>query len=77
VRQSEERIEIEGAAQSSTRVSALMRNIDNSEWLRKPGLDVVRTVEAGPAKSAQFTLFAEQVPMVEDTTADVAEGATQ
>ena len=32
--------------QSSTRVSALMRNIDGSEWLRDPGLDVVETVTA-------------------------------
>ena len=35
------RVELRGAAQSSTRVSALMRNIDDSEWLRDPGLDVV------------------------------------
>jgi type IV pilus assembly protein PilN len=61
IRQSQARIEIRGSAQSSTRVSALMRNIDGSDWLKDPGLDVVETVTAGPAKNAQFTMFAQQV----------------
>lgn len=58
------RIELHGAAQSSTRVSALMRNIDGSEWLRNPGLDVVETRASGLDRSSQFRLFAEQVSMV-------------
>jgi type IV pilus assembly protein PilN len=57
------RVELRGSAQSSTRVSALMRNIDSSEYLRDPGLDVVETVASGPDRSAQFKLFAEQVSM--------------
>lgn len=65
VHQSEERVEIKGAAQSSTRVSALMRNIDDSEWLRKPGLDKVEYT-GGPTRTGQFTIFAEQVPMVDE-----------
>jgi type IV pilus assembly protein PilN len=65
VRQTEERVEIKGAAQSSTRVSALMRNIDESEWLRKPGLDKVEYTD-GPTRTGQFTIFAEQVPMVDE-----------
>jgi type IV pilus assembly protein PilN len=79
VKQAESRIEIHGSAQSSTRVSALMRNIDGSEWLREPGLDVVETVQAGPAKNSQFTLFAQQVSMADETAdgADAAEEAPQ
>ncbi|HLF12349.1 MAG TPA: PilN domain-containing protein [Gammaproteobacteria bacterium] len=79
VKQTEGRIEIHGSAQSSTRVSALMRNIDRSEWLREPGLDIVETVEAGPAKNAQFTMFAEQVSMAEETPggSDAAQEAPQ
>jgi type IV pilus assembly protein PilN len=65
LRETGDRIEIKGAAQSSTRVSALMRNIDASDWLRDPGLDVVQTVEAGPARNAQFTIFAQEVSMTE------------
>jgi type IV pilus assembly protein PilN len=53
-------------AQSSTRVSALMRNIDSSEWLRDPGLDVVQTVPTGPARSAQFTVFAQEISVTDD-----------
>ena len=32
------RVELRGVAQSSTRVSALMRNIDGSQWLKDPGV---------------------------------------
>lgn len=66
VTQNSKQIEIKGAAQSSTRVSALMRNIDGSEWLRDPALEVVETVSTGPARTSQFTLFAQQVPMGDD-----------
>jgi type IV pilus assembly protein PilN len=61
ITQAAARIEISGTAQSSTRVSALMRNIDGSDWLRDPGLDVVQTVVNGAARNAQFTIFAQQV----------------
>jgi type IV pilus assembly protein PilN len=64
--QQNSRVSIKGSAQSSTRVSTLMRNIDGSEWLKDPGLDVVQTVDAGPARNSQFTLFAQQVTMTEE-----------
>jgi type IV pilus assembly protein PilN len=57
------RIEVTGNAQSSTRVSALMRNIDDSSWLKAPGLEGVDFVTAGSERNAQFRVFAEQVPM--------------
>jgi len=66
IRQAGNRIELHGSAQSSTRVSALMRNIDSSEWLRDPGLDVVETVDLGPMRNAQFTLFMQQVTQDDD-----------
>lgn len=69
VKQTSERIEIAGSAQSSTRVAALMRNIDASEWLRDPGLDVVETVEAGVARNAQFKVFAQQRGQTEQSGA--------
>jgi type IV pilus assembly protein PilN len=70
------RIEVQGNAQSSTRVSALMRNIDDSEWLRQPGLEGVDFATRGAERHAQFKVFAEQVPMV-SPDGDVAEGAPQ
>ncbi len=57
------RIELRGLAQSSTRVSALMRNIDGSQWLKDPSLDVVETVATGNDKESKFKVFAQQVPM--------------
>jgi len=59
VKQVGKKIEFNGVAQSSTRVSALMRNIDASETLSKPELKVIQTGNtSGPG--AQFTLFASQ-----------------
>ncbi|MEO8463978.1 MAG: PilN domain-containing protein [Gammaproteobacteria bacterium] len=60
------RIELRGVAQSSTRVSALMRNIDGSKWMKDPSLDIVESVAAaaGADKSSKFKLFAQQIPMV-------------
>ena len=55
------RITLQGKAQSSTRVSAYMRNIDRSGWLEDPGLDVVETKDTGPSRSSEFTIFAKQV----------------
>lgn len=60
VKQKGKRVTIAGKAQSSTRVSAYMRNIDKSEWLSDPGLDVVETKDTGPTRSSEFTIFAEQ-----------------
>jgi type IV pilus assembly protein PilN len=70
------RIEVRGNAQSSTRVSALMRNIDDSDWLRAPGLEGVDFVTAGTERNAQFKVFAEQVPM-ESLDGTPAQGAPQ
>src|SRR5262245_5206052 len=70
------RIQVKGSAQSSTRVSALMRNIDDSEWLCGPGLEGVDFVTAGTERNAQFRVFAEQVPMV-SSDGEPAEGVAQ
>jgi len=60
VKQTDKRFKFDGVAQSSTRVSSFMRNIDGSEWLRNPELEVVQTgKEKLPGSS--FTLYAEQV----------------
>jgi type IV pilus assembly protein PilN len=60
VKQNGMRLKFEGIAQSSTRVSSFMRNIDGSQWLRNPELEVVQTTKgSGPGSS--FTLTADQV----------------
>ncbi|MBS0380099.1 MAG: PilN domain-containing protein [Proteobacteria bacterium] len=60
VSQNGQTLKFSGVAQSSTRVSAFMRNIDGSQWLRNPALEVVETTKgSGPGSS--FTLTAQQV----------------
>jgi type IV pilus assembly protein PilN len=50
LKQSGKRIEFNGVAQSSTRVSAFMRNIDASETISAPELKVIQTgKDASPA----------------------------
>ena len=62
VKQNGMRLKFEGIAQSSTRVSSFMRNIDGSQWLRNPELEVVQTSKgSGPGSS--FTLTADQVTL--------------
>jgi type IV pilus assembly protein PilN len=77
VKQVNKRIELEGEAQSSTRVSTLMRNIDDSEFLSDPTLDVVQVVATGPARNSEFKLFAQQVSMVKDEEAAGGNGGVQ
>jgi type IV pilus assembly protein PilN len=63
VKQTDKRLKFEGVAQSSTRVSSFMRNLDGSQWLRNPELEVVQTSKtSGPGSS--FTLTADQVTTV-------------
>ena len=59
VKQNDKRIELKGIAQSSTRVSTFMRNIEASPWLASPELQVVETLKSGGSGS-EFTLFATQ-----------------
>jgi type IV pilus assembly protein PilN len=59
VKQTNRKIELKGFAQSSTRVASYMRNIDSSEWLTDPALQILETKGATDAGS-QFTLTATQ-----------------
>jgi type IV pilus assembly protein PilN len=69
VKQTGSKLKLEGVAQSSTRVSALMRNISASQWLEKPELEVVQTKTDTAGSS--FVLDAQQitVPDTEDAGA--------
>jgi type IV pilus assembly protein PilN len=71
LRQNGTRFEIRGVAQSSTRVSAFMRNIDASEWLADPSLQIVQRTGAG---GSEFTLFANQ--RAKASPEEAAEGKT-
>ena len=59
VKQTDRKLQLKGLAQSSTRVASYMRNIDASEWLSDPSLDILETKGAGDGGS-DFTLNAMQ-----------------
>lgn len=63
-------VELSGIAQSSTRVSALMRRIDSSEWLEDPVLVRVETVENGPGRQSEFVVTLKQIEMNDDEMED-------
>ncbi|MDP2322502.1 MAG: PilN domain-containing protein [Gammaproteobacteria bacterium] len=84
VKQSGRRLEIKGDAESNTRVSAFMRNIDKSKWLTQPDLEVVEVRAAGTrqkktsgpvetgefaGRSSQFTVYANQVTVTDEEVA--------
>src|ERR1700722_876543 len=62
IKQTDQRFKFDGIAQSSTRVSAFMRNIDSSEWLKNPELQVVAA--DGNTGGSSFTVFADEVANV-------------
>ncbi len=80
VKQAGKRVEIRGDAESNTRVSAFMRNLDKSSWFTQPDLEVVEVREAGAkgkkglpqetgefaGRSSQFVVYASQVSTTTD-----------
>jgi type IV pilus assembly protein PilN len=74
IKQTDQKFRFDGIAQSSTRVSAFMRDIDSSEWLKNPELQVV---QADPSGGQAFTVFADEIPNgadVPDATAGSKSG---
>lgn len=74
IKQTGAKIEIKGAAESNTRVSAFMRNIDKSGWLKEPDLEVVEVKPAGRndtsgARASEFTVTAKQVSVRDEEDA--------
>lgn len=60
MKQTGSRVEIRGVAQSSTRVSALMRNIDGSDWMADPEVERVETTQSGNSRQAEFVVYLKQ-----------------
>ena len=51
---------LDGFAQSNARVSALMQNLDSSDWFGNPGLDVINVTPQGGSRVSKFTLRVNQ-----------------
>lgn len=54
-------VQVTGVAQSSTRVSALMRRIDGSDWFADPNVEQIQTTATGPARQSTFTVTMKQI----------------
>jgi len=61
MKESGKKLEIKGIAQSSTRVSTFMRNIDSSAWMDNPQLQVVESSKDAPSGGSSFTLTSDVV----------------
>jgi type IV pilus assembly protein PilN len=61
IKESGKKLEIKGVAQSSTRVSTFMRNIDSSSWMDNPQLQVVETAKDSPTGGSSFTMTSDVV----------------
>src|SRR5579863_1184597 len=61
IKQTGNKLEIHGIAQSSTRVSTFMRNIDGSVWMDNPVLQVVESAKDSPTGGSNFTLTSDVV----------------
>jgi type IV pilus assembly protein PilN len=66
-------VKVNGVAQSSTRVSALMRQMDDSDWLADPNLAEIESFKTGPARQSRFSVTMKQVGQStdEDMEADM------
>jgi type IV pilus assembly protein PilN len=74
IKQNDRKIQIQGITQSSTRVSNYMRNIDASEWMTDPSLDILETKGSSDAGS-NFTLnLVQENPMLNAEADDAASG---
>jgi type IV pilus assembly protein PilN len=70
IKQTGKKLEIHGVAQSSTRVSTFMRNIDASTWLDNPVLQVVESAKDAPGGGSSFTLYTDAVGVDLDNGGD-------
>ena len=61
IKQNGNKFDIHGVAQSSTRVSTFMRNIDSSVWMDNPVLQVVESSRDSPTGGSNFTLTSDVV----------------
>ena len=72
IEQSGNQILMQGYAQSNARVSSLMRNVDSSEWLHSPKLDVIENTSKDKESGRSFRLRASQVQLVKNDNGEDA-----
>ncbi len=58
--QTDDMLRITGEAESNARVSSYMRNLNNSEWLKDPNLDVIEIKDKKVQRISSFILTVKQ-----------------
>src|SRR3981189_3753605 len=61
IKQTGNKLEIHGIAQSSNRLSTFVRNIDSSVWMDNPVLKVVESAKESPKGGSNFTLDSDEI----------------
>ncbi|MEK7322782.1 MAG: PilN domain-containing protein [Pseudomonadota bacterium] len=61
VKQNGSSVIVEGVAQSNARVSAFMRNIDQSAWMSSPKLNVIESTTKDGQRASKFVLDIKQI----------------
>jgi type IV pilus assembly protein PilN len=66
-------IVLKGVAESNARVSSFMRNIEKSEWLTEPKLEIIQSSDESGRRIANFTLrMTQRTPKTETEEGDDA-----
>ena len=60
ITQTGDSLKISGVAESNARVSSLMRNIEKSQWLTSPNLQIIESADSSGRRIARFTLTLKQ-----------------
>ncbi len=60
VQESNNALNIKGTAQSNARVSSYMWNLEKSDWLADPNLQVIETAQKDGTRASKFVLTAKQ-----------------
>lgn len=60
LKQDSSRVALIGKTQSNARVSAFMRNVEASQWLVEPQLNVIKSSTKKTGKLSDFTLYTKQ-----------------
>jgi len=53
-------LKITGEAESNARVSSYMRNLNDSEWLKEPNLEIIEIQDKKVTRISSFTLSVKQ-----------------
>ena len=73
LKQSGNKINITGYAQTNARISTLMRAVENSPWLDSPSLGEIHASSANGARVSEFTLTFNLVAKIKDTAVNASD----